>query len=74
MCVVSMVTDHYQKIYPSPLDMSPDTYYDIMELIRKAKEYDRLNKQPDCIAKYKQAWLDALTMSPVKLYSIGQRT
>lgn len=70
MCVMSMVTDHYNdkwnKYWPEPnvtVNIPPidvdklveeirqkvlADLPDFKELIRKAKEYDKLNNQPDC--------------------------
>lgn len=57
MCVVSMVSDHYMQRFPQPTQMSPQIYEDIMELIRKAKEYDRMTGQPDCPTDTKRKWI-----------------
>lgn len=52
MCVVSMVTDHYRK-YPNDWwDMTK--WDDYLDLKRKAEEYDRITKQPDCEDPQKQ--------------------
>lgn len=76
MCVVSMVTDHYMPKWPQPAQMSPSIYKDIMELIRKAQEYDRMTGQPECPAPEKAKWLEEfekaqIIMQPVNLNSIG---
>lgn len=74
MCVVSMVTDHYQRQWPNPTHISPETYRDISELIRKAKEYDRIHSQPECPDAIKQKWLDEFakaTMPPINLTNLG---
>lgn len=70
MCVVSMVTDHYMQQWPTPSHMSPSIYRDIEELIRKAKDYDRIHNQPECPAPDKQKWLEdfwASKLPPINL-------
>lgn len=60
MCVVSMVTDHYWRKWPDPVQMPKDIYSDLEELIRKAREYDRIMNQPDCPDPLKQDWYQKL--------------
>lgn len=63
MCVVSMVTDHFQHKWPLPryqYDQSPliplptpfvitkSQWDEYQELKRKAIEYDKQNNQPNC--------------------------
>ena len=48
MCVVSMVTNHFHDKWPSPNDWDKAKWEDYVEIKRKAEEYDRLTKQPDC--------------------------
>lgn len=49
MCVVSMVSDYYHRTYPTPNKWTLDKYQDYLELMRKAKLYDEMMKQKDCI-------------------------
>lgn len=53
MCVVSMVHDHFwPQQFPkfvTPQVALTDYLKEYMELVRKAAEYDKLTKQPDCI-------------------------
>lgn len=76
MCVVSMVTDHYSQKWPQPSLMSPDIYKDVLELIRKAKEYDAANNQAECLREEKRVWLVDLEAvghhkpPPVNLYNM----
>ena len=56
MCVVSMITEHYWRQYPNPVYYPRDKYRDMEELIRKAREYDRIMNQPDCPDPVKADW------------------
>lgn len=51
-----MISGHYQGIYPSPNMMPASVYPDFAELMRKAKLYDEMMKQPDCPDPAKLAW------------------
>jgi hypothetical protein len=53
MCVVSMVTDHYQEKWPANLE--PDKvkitlaeWFEYQELKKKAVQYDIRTRQPHC--------------------------
>lgn len=56
MCVVSMISGHYQQQFPIPNNFPPQIYPDYSELIRKARLYDELMKQKDCPDPAKEAW------------------
>ena len=56
MCTVSMITGHYQGLYPDPRYFPPVMYPDYSELVRKARLYDEMMKQPDCPDPKKDAW------------------
>ena len=56
MCAVSMIVGHYQEWYPNPLSMPSYDYPHYAELVRKAKLYDELMKQPDCPSPEKDEW------------------
>ncbi len=56
MCAVSMISGHYQGIYPDPRTMPSYVYPDFAELMRKAKLYDEMMKQPDCPDPAKADW------------------
>lgn len=43
-----MVYDHFSTKYPTPAEWTWPTWEEYQELKRKAREYDRLTKQPDC--------------------------
>lgn len=72
MCVVSMISDWGRQKWPRPDPWlfppttlpripTPQEYRDYQELVRKAREYDRIHQQPDCPDPEKlkwQAWLD----------------
>lgn len=47
MCVVSMVMDHYSH-KPFPGFWTQPSYEEYKELLRKARLYDEMTKQPDC--------------------------
>ncbi len=53
MCVVSMIHDHYWPTtlprYPRPEVAPTDYLKEYLELVRKAAEYDKIHKEPDCI-------------------------
>ena len=79
MCVVSMVTDHYMQRWSVPQYIPPTILRDIEELIRKAREYDKLTGQPDCPEGAKRDWLTELeklkvTMQPVNLTNMPPLT
>ena len=53
MCVVSMVTDHYQEKWPKNLEpekvkITLAEWFEYQELKRKAQQYDERTKQPHC--------------------------
>lgn len=56
MCAVSMITGHYMPQYPSPQTFPQALYPDYSELVRKARLYDEMMKQPDCPDPKKEAW------------------
>lgn len=56
MCTVSMITDHYMQRWPQPNNFPPSHYPDYWELLRKARLYDEMTKQPDCPAHDKVEW------------------
>lgn len=63
MCAVSMVSDHYMGQFPDPTKWGlwdKSGYLDYQELLRKAKAYDEMTKQPDCPAPDKVEWQKAV--------------
>jgi hypothetical protein len=61
-----MVSDHYREKYPQPVQWNWPTWQEYQELKRKAAEYDRIMKQPDCekgdlsvFEKNVEDWLNA---------------
>jgi hypothetical protein len=54
-----MVTDHAMRKWPDPTFIPPTDRDWFMELIRKAEEYDKIHKQPNCIQVEKFDWLKA---------------
>ena len=57
MCVVSMIHDHYRHTTPKDFDIQQwptgpvwdmPRWSEYQELLRKAREYDKLTGQPDC--------------------------
>ena len=68
MCTVSMVIDHYQKVWPEwPV---PNNDYELQQLrkrvdemeqlLKRAKIYDIENDQPDCELESKKQTLQEL--------------
>lgn len=56
MCVASMISNHYYDKFPS-IPMFPyPTYLEYQELLRKARLYDEMNNQKDCIDPLKDKW------------------
>jgi hypothetical protein len=63
MCVVSMISGHYMQkwpyipptTYPWPQPTIPE-WNEYQELLRKAREYDRIMSQPDCPDPAKEDW------------------
>lgn len=45
MCVVSMVSGQFQERWPKPQDFPPSDWFGYQELLRKAREYDRIHQQ-----------------------------
>lgn len=83
MCVVSMITEHYELKWPltqripfDPLGIHdvplprPLEYFDFLELVRKAKEYDRMTNQPDCPDAEKLKWMAELEKRMVETYNL----
>jgi len=60
MCTYSMVSGHYQGLWPNPADFPPLHYPNFQELIRKARLYDEMNQQRDCPDPAKVKWQDEL--------------
>jgi hypothetical protein len=60
MCAVSMITGHYQGIYQNPQDFPNSRYHEYSELVRKARLYDEMTRQPYCPDPAKDAWHQAL--------------
>lgn len=72
MCVVSMISDHYMRKWPVIPTNYPDTIFpsktwpnhvewdEYQELIRKAREYDKIHNQPDCQDLEKIKWEKAM--------------
>ena len=56
MCAVSNVTRSYYDRYPMPNQFPVNEWPNFQELVRKAREYDRLTKQPDCQDPLKASW------------------
>ena len=81
MCVVSMVTEHFHQKWPTypphpntlpstPALPTPAEYFDFLELVRKAREYDMRTNQPDCPDAEKLKWMDELEQRMVKKYNL----
>lgn len=60
MCTVSMISGHYQGLYPQPQQFPPLEYPNYRELLRKARLYDQMTKQADCPDPKKVEWQQAL--------------
>lgn len=56
MCTVSMITGHYQGLFPQPQQFPPLEYPNYQELLRKARLYDEMMAQKDCPDPKKEAW------------------
>jgi hypothetical protein len=60
-----MVSDHYFKKYPEPIQWTWPTWQDYQELKRKADLYDKMTNQPNCekgdLAQREQAVIDHIT-------------
>lgn len=55
-----MVSGHYQGQWPGLAQwqqVPPSEYKNYQELVRKAKLYDEMMKQPDCPDPKKEAWM-----------------
>lgn len=60
MCSVSMITGHFREQWPQYERFPPQQYPRYQELLRKAKLYDEMMKQPDCPDPAKQEWNERL--------------
>jgi len=78
MCVVSMVTGHFRTkwpLYPG-YDVEPVKlptileYEDYQELLRKARLYDEMMKQPDCPDPEKERWMAELERRMAEKYDL----
>jgi hypothetical protein len=56
MCTVSMISGHYMGLHPLPQTFPPAEYPNYQELLRKARLYDEMMKQPDCPDPAKVEW------------------
>lgn len=62
MCVVSMIYDHFSDKWDNDRPRKPtlQEIADAEEIIRKAKEYDKKNNEPDCETQEKKDRLKRL--------------
>ena len=56
MCTVSMISGHYQGLYPRQDHFPPMEYTNYQELLRKARLYDEMTGQKDCPDPAKAEW------------------
>ena len=70
MCTVSMISQHYHDQYPNHTQFPPAFYPDFAELIRKARLYDEMTKQPDCPDPAKVKWQQDLERFMRERYGI----
>lgn len=86
MCVVSVIYDYGRREWPipSPFPIGPSypepqtepkrmtlvEYIEYQELVRKAKEFDRISGQPDCEDKVKEKWFNELKEYMRKTYGL----
>ena len=73
MCVVSMVSGHFQERWPKPQDFPPSDWFGYQELLRKAREYDRIHQQKDCIDPSKAQWERALEKYMKEKYDLDPK-
>jgi hypothetical protein len=74
MCAVSMITGHYQGMYPDPYRFPPQEYPNYAELVRKARLYDEMMRQKDCPAPAKDAWHKELEGLMREKYGLEPKT
>lgn len=65
MCVVSAVIDYGRRIPTEQWDLGRITEY--QELVRKARKFDEMSKQPDCEDKEKAKLLRKLELLEAKI-------
>lgn len=72
MCVVSMISDHYMRQWPQRQfdHVPPHDYLNYQELLRKARLYDEMTKQPDCPDPKKLDWQKALDQYMKEKYGL----
>lgn len=64
--------------FPSPQQIpslppslpTPEEYNNFLELVRKAREYDKRTNQPDCPDAEKLKWMDELEKRMVEKYGL----
>jgi hypothetical protein len=70
MCAVSAISDHFMRQWPDYRTFPPIDYGYYQDLLRKAAEYDRMTKQPDCPDPTKLAWQKSLEEFMRKQYGL----
>ncbi len=60
MCAVSMVSQGYYIQYPNPYTMPAQDYFELLELRKRAAEFDKLRGMPDCPEPEKAKWFKEL--------------
>ena len=59
MCTVSMITGHYQGLFPQPATFPPYLYQDYQELLRKARLEPLVRPLLDCLPTSDSLWMVA---------------
>ncbi len=60
MCLVSAITDYAMKQWPHPVYYPPGQYQEYLDILEKARKWDELTGQKDCVDPVKDAWNVAL--------------
>lgn len=73
MCAFSMVVGHHQQLWPRPEDFPVQRHNELAELLRKARLYDEMMKQPDCPDPAKEQWLKDLDRYLADTYGLKKK-
>jgi hypothetical protein len=69
-----MISGHYQGLFPQVQQFPPSEYPNYQELLRKARLYDEMMKQPDCPAPEKVEWEQKLEKYMREKYGLEPST
>jgi hypothetical protein len=69
-----MISQHYQDRFPRIDQFPPAEYPPFTELIRKARLYDEMMRQPDCPDPKKEEWMRQLDAYMKERFGLEPKT